>query len=67
MKNLTMSDYSFSDQRPFYNASEIIGLHGAGFANIIFCKQGSKIIELRPNTAGDRIKNLAKQIIFILI
>ena len=60
-ENLTMSDYSFSDQIAlFYNASEIIGLHGAGFANIIFCKQGSKIIELRPNTAGDIIKNLAK-------
>lgn len=59
-ENLTMSDYSFSDQVAlFYNASDIVGLHGAGFANIIFCKEGSKIIELRPSTAGDIIKNLA--------
>jgi len=59
-ENLTMSDYSFSDQVAlFYNASDIVGLHGAGFANIIFCKQESKIIELRPSTAGDIIKNLA--------
>lgn len=58
--NLTMSDYSFADQISlFYNATEIIGLHGAAFANIIFCKKNTKIIELRPNTAGDIIKNLA--------
>ena len=60
-ENLTMSDYSFVDQVAlFYNANEIIGLHGAGFANIVFCKQGSKIIEIRPNSAGDVIKNLAE-------
>ena len=60
-ENLTMSDYSFSDQVAlFYNASEVIGLHGAGFTNIIFCKQGSKIIEIKPNSAGDVIKNLAE-------
>ena len=67
-ENLTMSDYSFVDQVAlFYNASDIVGLHGAGFANIIFCKEGSKIIEIRPNTAGDIIKNLADKNIFILI
>ena len=27
---------------------------------IVFCKQGSKIIEIRPNSAGDVIKNLAE-------
>ena len=37
----------------------MIGLHGAGFANIVFCKTGTKIIEMRSNTAGDVIKNLA--------
>ena len=43
----------------FYNAEEIIGLHGAGFANIVFSKPDTKIIEIRSNTAGDVIKNLA--------
>ncbi len=58
--NLTMSDFSFSDQVAlFFNAKKIIGLHGAGFANIVFCKPGTKIIEIRPITAGDVIKNLA--------
>jgi capsular polysaccharide biosynthesis protein len=55
-----MSDFSFCEQVAlFYNAKEVIGLHGAGFANTIFCKHETKIIEMRPDTAGDVIKNLA--------
>ncbi len=58
--SLTMSDYSFSEQVAlFYNAKEVIGLHGAGFANIIFSRENTKIIEMRSNTSGDVIKNLA--------
>jgi len=58
--NLSMSDFSFCEQVAlFYNAKEVIGLHGAGFANTIFCKHKTKIIEMRPDTAGDVIKNLA--------
>ena len=30
-----------------------------GFANIIFCKEKCKIIEMKSDTAGDVIKNLA--------
>jgi len=59
-KSLTLSDLSFSDQvNLFHNAEKIIGLHGAGFANIIFCKPNTKIIEIRNQTAGDLFKNLA--------
>ena len=59
-KSLTMSDYSFVDQVAlFNNAKEIIGLHGAAFANLIFCKPKTKIIEMRPDTAGVVIKTLA--------
>ena len=55
-----MSDYSFADQVAlFNNAKEIIGLHGAAFANLIFCKPKTKIIEMRPDTAGIVIKTLA--------
>ena len=58
--SLTLSDYSFSEQINFFNNAEnIVGLHGAGFANIVFCKPNTKILELRPETAGDAIKNLA--------
>ena len=58
--SLTLSNYSLSDQISlFYNAKKIIGLHGAGFANLIFCKPNTRVIELKSNTAGDAIKNLA--------
>ena len=55
-----MSNFSFADQVVlFNNAKEIIGLHGAAFANLVFCKPKTKIIEMRPDSAGDVIKNLA--------
>ena len=58
--SLTLSDHSFSEQiNLFNNAENVVGLHGAGFANIIFCKPKTKIIELRPEAAGDAIKSLA--------
>jgi capsular polysaccharide biosynthesis protein len=59
-KSFTLSDYSFLDQvKLFYHAKTIVGLHGAGFANIIFCQPGTKILEFKSNSAGDAIKNLA--------
>ena len=45
----------------FNNANFIIGLHGAGFANMIFSKQDTKIIEIASNTSGYAIRNLAKK------
>ena len=58
--SVTLSEYEFIDQVAlFYNVKQIVGLHGAGFANIIFCKPNTKVIELKPKTAGDVIKNLA--------
>ena len=43
------------------NADFIIGLHGAGFANTIFSKPKTRILELKANTAGDAIKNLVEK------
>ncbi len=58
--SLTLSKIKFIDQVAlFFNAELIIGLHGAGFANIIFCKPLTKIVEIKPSNAGDVIKNLA--------
>ena len=55
-----LSEYSFKDQVSIFNAAEtIIGLHGAGFANIVFSKPNTKIIELKANPLDDVIKNLA--------
>jgi capsular polysaccharide biosynthesis protein len=45
----------------FYNASCVVGLHGGGFANLPFCKPGTKVIELKGNNAGTAIENLAKK------
>ncbi len=58
--SITLSDLSFIEQvQLFKNADYIAGLHGAGFANIIFCKPDTKILELKPISAGEVIKNLA--------
>ncbi len=59
-KLIRLSDYKFIDQvRLFNNAEIIIGLHGAGFANLVFCKTNTKIIEFKSVSAGDIIKNIA--------
>ena len=33
----------------FYGAEVVVGLHGAGFANIIFCNDKISLIEIMPN------------------
>jgi len=60
-KIISLSELTFIDQVSlFNNIEQVVGLHGAGFANIVFCKPGTKVLELKSNTAGDVIKNLAK-------
>ena len=57
---ISLSNLSFEDQiNLFKNATDIVGLHGAGFANIIFCKSNTKVLELKPIHAGKVIANLA--------
>ena len=61
-KILNLSDHSFQDQiKYFYNADKVTGLHGAGFANVIFSKPGTSFLELKPHTAGKACENLAKK------
>jgi capsular polysaccharide biosynthesis protein len=56
-------EISFREQANiFYNAECIIGLHGAAFANLAFCKPQTKVVELKSLTAGPVIENLAKKI-----
>ena len=60
-KILNLSNFSFLDQvRLFYNAECIVGLHGAGFANLVFSKKNTKVLEFRPDSSGLIISNLAK-------
>ena len=57
-----LHDIKFIDQvELFYNAECIVGLHGGGFANLVFCKPGTKVVELRSSNAGTPIENLAKK------
>ena len=59
-KIIRLGDYSFSNQiKFFYNAQRVVGLHGAGFANTIFCQPDTNILELQPSGSGKVIKNLA--------
>ena len=54
-ENLTF----FEEIYLFKNARFIIGAHGAGLANLAFCNERTKIIEIRPN---DRTNSLYKRI-----
>jgi len=45
----------------FNNADCIVGLHGAGFANLAFCKPGTKVIEFKNSGAGFLFDNVAKK------
>ena len=57
-----LHDITFTEQVGIFNNAEcIVGLHGGGFGNIVFCKPGTKVIELRSSSAGPVIENLAKK------
>ena len=59
--SVSLGEIKFIDQVDlFSNAECIVGLHGAGFANIVFCEPKTKVIELRSLDAGPVIENLAK-------
>ena len=58
-KFVKLGELTFTKQiEVFNNANLILGLHGAGFANISFCKPGTKIIELRTNDTGKILENI---------
>ena len=57
-----LHDIKFSDQvQLFYNADCIVGLHGGGFANLVFCKPGTQVVELKSANAGTPIEDLARK------
>jgi len=61
-KFVRLHELSFVDQVQYFNNADcIIGLHGAGFANLSFCKSNTKVIEFRMNETGKVIENLAKK------
>ena len=61
-KFIKLSNCSFKKQiKLFSKAKCVIGLHGAGFVNIIFCKKGTKIVELSYLGKNNPIEILAKK------
>ena len=61
-KIVKLSDYSFVDQmKIFFNVKNLIGLHGAGFANVLFSQQDLNMLEIKPIGAAKMIENLAKK------
>jgi hypothetical protein len=47
---LNCSQLSLHDQfNAFHNAEIVIGPHGAGLTNLMFCQKGTKVIELIPS------------------
>ena len=60
--SVKLHEIKFTDQVDlFHNAECIVGLHGGGFANLAFCRPGTKVVELRSIDAGTPIENLAKK------
>ena len=57
-----LHEMKFIDQVKLFNEAEcVVGLHGGGFANIVFCEPKTKIIELKSTYSGNPIENLAKK------
>ena len=62
-KSYQLSQLSFFEQIYLFNNSNIIiGPHGAGFANLVFCKKRTKIFEILTKSDSNRnlYKNLSK-------
>ncbi len=58
---LILSNYSFLEQALiFNNAKLVIGLHGAGLTNILFCKKKTKVIEITLDSWPKVFKKLSK-------
>ncbi len=62
-KFIRLSEYNFKDQIAiFNNAKIIVGNHGAGFANLVFCKKNTKIIEFIDKNTSKPIKKISKDL-----
>ena len=54
---------TFLDQINLFSEAEIvIGLHGAGLSNHLFCQPKTKVIEIKLSYIGNMYKNLGKQL-----
>ena len=55
-KILKLSKLKFDKQTNiFRNAKMIIGPHGAGLANLVFCKKNTKVVEIKPRDHPNKV------------
>jgi len=55
-KTYRLEDLSFANQIYLFQKSKIIlAPHGAGLANLVFCSDKTKIIEIRPNNHPNKV------------
>ena len=58
-KGFTMiasEDYRFTEQMALFHAADVVvAPHGAGLANIAFCKPGTRVVELFPGSYLNRV------------
>ena len=62
-KILKLSNFSFVEQIAIFNSAKIIvGNHGAGFTNLIFCKKKTTVIEFKDRNTAKVIKKISKDL-----
>jgi capsular polysaccharide biosynthesis protein len=53
---LKLSNYSFIEQVSiFNNCRMVVAVHGAGLANLVFCKKKTKVIEIIPKNINNKV------------
>ncbi len=58
-----LSSFSFIDQiNVFHSAETIVGLHGAGFSNLLFCEPGTHVVEIKPSHFGNMYQKLGEKL-----
>lgn len=62
-KILKLTNFSFVEQIAIFNSAKIIvGNHGAGFTNLIFCKKKTTVIEFKDRKTSKVIKKISKDL-----
>jgi len=60
--SVCLSHLNFKQQVELFSGAKfIVGLHGGGFANLVFSQRSAKVIEIASENSGDVILNLAKK------
>ena len=62
-KILKLSNFSFIEQIGIFNSAKIIvGNHGAGFTNLIFCKKNTKVVEFKDKNTAKVFNKISKDL-----